>query len=114
MPDRNDLLANGPEHVRYAREERLREEMRGLYAEDLRELLKLPAGRRVLFHWLDAPGLFGEICASGEEMVRVVAVTNYVKQRLCEIRKADPDGYLKIMRAGMDMQTPTTQENEHA
>jgi hypothetical protein len=114
MPDRNDPLLTGPEAERYEQEERLREELRAVLADDLRRILALPEGRRVLFHWLDMSGVFGLISSSGEETIKAAAVSDFGKLRLLEIHRADPEGYIKIMRAGMDMQAANTQENDHA
>jgi hypothetical protein len=102
MPDRNDPLS-GPEYARYEAEESLREQMREIYAEDLRRILALPEGRRVLFHWLDRSGAFGLVRSSGEETIKAAAVSDFGKLRLMEIHRADPEGYINIMRAGMDM-----------
>jgi hypothetical protein len=114
MPERNDFLLNNPEYDRYAREERLREELRAAYNEDLRRLLAMPEGCRVLFHWLDMSGVFGLVSSSGEETIKAAAVSDFGKLRLLEIHRADPEGYIKIIRAGMDMQAANTQENDNA
>jgi len=115
MPESlRDPLQSGPEYAAYAQEERLREELRAAYAEDLRRILALPEGRRVLFHWLDMSGVFGLVSSSGEGTIRAAAVSDFGKLRLMEIHRADPDGYINIMRAGMDMQAANPQEKTHA
>jgi hypothetical protein len=103
MADRHDPLANSEEYALYEREERLRKELRDAYNEDLRRILALPEGQRVLFHWLDAGGLFGLIGRSGEETIKAAAVSDFVKLRLLEIHRADPQGFINIMRAGMTL-----------
>lgn len=100
MPDRNDPLADSDEYARYELEEGLRKQLRDAYNEDLRRILALPEGQRVLFHWLDASGLFGLISSSGEETIKAAAVSDFGKQRLFEINRADPEGFIKIMRVG--------------
>ena len=112
MGNRSDPLLNSPEAERYAQEEALRAQLRDAYHEDLRRVLALPEGRRVLFHWLDLSGVFGLVSTSGEETIKAAAVSDFGKLRLLEIHRADPEGYIKILRAGMDM-AANTQENNN-
>jgi hypothetical protein len=109
---RNDPLLSGPEYERYAAEESLRAQMREFLTEDLRRILALPEGRRVLFHWLDMSGVFGLVSSSGEGTIKAAAVSDFGKLRLMEIHRADPEGYIKIMRAGMDL-AANTEEKTH-
>ena len=115
-PDRNDPLSALPDVARCAREEKLRHALQTAYQDDLREMLASPCGARVLFHWLDAAGVFGLVSAGGENTIRAAAISDFGKLRLLEIHRANPEGYIKIMRAVMDTALAhmnTEQEENH-
>lgn len=88
-----------------------------LYIDDLREVLATPAGRRVLFRWLDRANTFGFVSLGGEGTIWAAAVSDYGRARVVELQEASPEGFIEIMRVGLDaMQAaaPTAKENGNA
>lgn len=78
-----------------------------LYIEDLTEILSSATGRRVLRHWLDMANVFGAVSVGGEGTIKAAALSDYGKNRLCEIAAASPENYLRIMLAGMQNKSST-------
>jgi hypothetical protein len=88
------------EYTEYAREDKAGADRRNAYFDDLRVLLALPEGQRVLFNWLDQALTFGFLSAGGEATIRNAALADYGRERLLEIQTANADGFIKIMKAG--------------
>lgn len=111
--NKNDPLRDAAAE-RYESEEAARARLHELYLGDLAALLEREEGVRVLFHWLDRAGTFGPISLGGEATIRAAAVSDYGRERVCEIQQAAPQGFIKIMKAGLESMNHQQQGDNNA
>lgn len=64
---------------------------------DYREVLQLPAGRRLLWHFLEQANLYQNAFTGNSETYYWLGVQGYGQSRLAEMLEADPKVYAEMM-----------------